>query len=167
MRRSIPLAVVAAALLLGACSGGSGDGRTPTSPLTTNKAAVEFDSFTQLNAAREENEVEPQLDLRERVAEVARRHSENMRDSDFMAHTDPAGKTVADRLIAAGIQFRSASENLAHVEHAGNPAAYAHRLLMESEPHRHNILNGRFELVGVGVARRGDDYWFTQVFIER
>lgn len=165
---TVVLSLVACALSLVACSGGGGDApSTPTSPLAVQPASVELDSYTHLNTSREDHGVQPMLDLRERVARVAREHSEHMRDAGFMGHTDPDGLTVADRLQRAGIRFSSAAENLAQVSNAGNPAGYAHQLLMDSTVHRRNILDERFEVVGVGVASRGDSYWVTQVFISR
>lgn len=148
------------------CSGGSGATDTPTSPLTPMPPAVELDSFGHLNEARQDHSVNPPLGLRAAASDVARRHSENMRDAGFFSHVDPQGRSVAQRLQEAGVPFRAAAENLAQVTHAGNPAAFAHQQLMASSSHRPNILNARFQLVGVGVARMGDSYWITQVFIE-
>lgn len=154
-----------ALLALVGCSG-SGGSDTPTSPLTPQPPAVESDSHTHLNAARVDHAVNPPLGLREAVSAVARRHSESMRDQGFFSHVDPQGRSVAQRLQEAGVPFRAAAENLAQVNHAANPAAFAHQQLMASSTHRPNILNERFQLVGVGVARQGETYWITQVFIE-
>jgi uncharacterized protein YkwD len=157
------------ALALAGCSGGGGGpaaADTPTSPLAPMPPSVEFDSFGHLNSARETNAIDPLLGLREAASTVARRHSENMRDAGFFDHVDPQGRTVAQRLQQAGVPFRAAAENLARVSDAANPAAFAHQQLMASPSHRPNILNSRFQLVGVGVARQGDSYWITQVFID-
>jgi uncharacterized protein YkwD len=163
-RASIALA---AGLLLVACSGGGG-GAAPTAPtVAPNVPQVEFDSFELVNGARAENDVDPQLDLRERIAEVARQHSEQMRAQGFFAHKDPQGRTVRDRLTEAGIPYSVAAENLARVTNHPNPAGWAHEQLMASEQHRPNILSPEFSLIGVGVAREGESYWITQVFIDQ
>lgn len=158
---------LAAALLLVACSGGGG-GAAPTAPTgSPSTPQVEFDSFGLVNGAREENGVDPQLELRERIAEVARRHSDQMRVEGFFGHKDSQGRTVADRLSEAGIAFAVVAENLARVTNHPNPAAWAHEQLMASEEHRPNILSPAVSLMGVGVAREGDSYWITQIFIDQ
>ena len=48
---------------------------------------------------------------------------------------------------------------------ASNPSVLAHDLLMDSERHRANILDARFQQVGIGVARSSDTFWITQVFV--
>lgn len=100
------------------------------------------------------------------LSEVARAHSRDMRDNGYFSHTSPSGFRLADRLAMAGIDFRRAAENLAKVSNAVDPAAFAHDQLMNSSVHRRNIVDGGFELVGIGVAKGGDTYWVTQVFLE-
>lgn len=154
------LAVIA---LLGvACSGGSSD--SPTSPLGTSVAEVEFESFRLVNSARRDSNVQPQLDLDELVTTVARAHSEAMRDHGFFGHNGPSGG-IGARLRAAGISFTSAGENLAKLSSVPNPAGEAHSQFMASAEHRDIILDSRFRLAGVGVARSGDTYWLTQIYI--
>ena len=36
---------------------------------------------------------------------------------------------------------------------------------MASATHRDNIMDPRFELAGIGVARQGNVFWVTQIFI--
>lgn len=157
----IPLVV-----LFAACSGGGGSA-TPTSPLAPSTAQLEFDSYGFVNSARSDNAVDPQLDLREAIARVAREHSEAMRDGGYFGHRDAAGQRVGERLADAGVTYRLAAENLAMVSNAANPAAWAHDRLMESAEHRPNILNPDFQLIGVGIARADDTYWITQIFVGR
>lgn len=146
-----------------ACGGGSG----PTAPVGPAVAEVEQRSFSLLNGARAAAGVTPAFGLDPDVARVARRHSESMRDHGFFGHRDPEGRTLEQRLAEAGISYRGAAENLARVVGAADPAAWAHEQLLASTEHRQNILNGGFELAGVGVARQGDGYWITQVFLKR
>ena len=39
-----------------------------------------------------------------------------------------------------------------------------HRALMNSAGHRANILNSKFELIGIGVKKRGNRYYTTELF---
>ncbi len=165
-RLSVALLLPAVVLVL-ACSGGGG-GATPTSPLVLSIAQVELDSYGFVNEARSDNEVDPQLDLRQALAQIAREHSEAMRDGGFFGHRDTLGRTVAERLAGAGIAYQVVAENLALVTNSGNPAAWAHDHLMQSGEHRPNILDPRVQLIGVGVASDGSSsYWITQVFVGR
>ena len=158
---------IPAVLLLVACSGGGGTA-SPTSPVVSaSTAQVEFDSYGLVNSAREEASVEPQLELREAIARVAREHSTAMRDEGFFGHEDGQGRQVGERLAAAGVPFDIAAENLARVTNSEDPAAWAHNQLMTSDTHRPNILNPSMELIGVGVVNEGSTYWITQIFVGR
>ena len=157
-------ALACLALFCVACGGGGGAAAGPTTPLGTTVAEVEFESFQLANAARRDNNVQPQLGLDDAVTRVARAHSEAMRDQGFFGHQGPGGD-LASRLRAAGVQFRNAGENLARISSAPNPAGEAHAQFLDSAQHRNVMLNGRFQLAGVGVARSGDTYWLTQIYI--
>ena len=157
------LALAVLGLLAAACGGGGGPD-SPTTPLGTTVAEVEFESFQLANAARSESNVQPQLNLDEAIARVARAHSESMRDNDFFGHQGPDGGMRA-RLRAAGIPFSVAGENLAMLSSVPNPAGQAHSQFMSSPEHRDVMLDPRFRLAGVGVARSGNTYWLTQIYI--
>lgn len=167
MRRlqQFSLVLLALPLLIAAC-GGSGGSTNPTAPADVSPFQVESESGSLVNTTRSNRQVSPMLSIDQLAAEVARRHSEAMRDQGFFSHVDPQGKTLRDRLRAAGLSFRVAGENLAQVENSVDPAAHAHQLLMESKSHRDNILSDKFEVIGVGVAKQGNSYWITQVFVQ-
>lgn len=162
-RLSLVLCTLATIAVLAAACGG-GDSDSPTAPVGTSVSEVEFTSFQLANSARRDNEVQPQLNLDERVKTVARAHSEAMRDRNFFGHDGPDGG-IAARLRAAGIAFSAAGENLAKLTSVPNPAGHAHSQFMDSTVHRGVILDSRFRLAGVGVARSGDHYWLTQIYI--
>jgi len=54
---------------------------------------------------------------------------------------------------------------LPQVEGSSDPARRAHQELLANTGHRRNMLDDRFELVGVGVARSSSTYWITQVYL--
>jgi uncharacterized protein YkwD len=157
------LAVVAVLVLLTAGCGGGGGG--PTAPSSgPGVASVEGSSFALINGARR-GEGRPEVLFDPVLSEVARRHSERMRDEGFFAHDDPSGHNVASRVRSAGVVFSIVGENLATTSGTTDPAREAHGALMGNAQHRANILDGRFTLAGVGVARSGNSYWITQVFV--
>lgn len=147
------------------CSGG-GLALGPTTP-SVNIEGVEFASFTLVNEERMSTAVAPELSRAERVAQLARDYSQQMRDEGFFSHSGPDGMTLKKRLLEAGIEFRTAAENLAKVTNSVDPAAFAHTLLLQQPQHRDNMLDSKYELLGVGAAKQGDTVWITQIFVER
>lgn len=167
-RKSVWMQLAAAlsvAVLAVGC-GGSDGGSSPTEPAALSNSEVEFESFELANGERSAHSVQPQLGLREAVSAVARQHSRNMRDHDFFGHRDHNGQGLSARLRAAGIPFSRAAENIVKVNGGANPAFAAHQLLVNSETHLNNILDPKYSLAGIGVARQGSTYWVTQVFIK-
>lgn len=155
------LTVVGALFLLGACDGSGG----PTSPISVSTAAIEAAIFQATNVART-NQGVPTVTLQEAISQVAREHSENMRDHGFFGHENQNGQGLKQRLNAAGISYTAASENLVQVTNAPDPADVAFDLLVGSPDHEENILDPKFKQIGVGAAQSGDTYWVTQIFIK-
>ena len=119
------------------------------------------------NRERQAAAARPSLVLGQDLSAIARQYSEQMRDQGFFSHVAPDGTTLKLRLEIAGVDYSSAGENIAQVSNAGNPAALAHELLMDSRRHRANILDPDFREVGIGVARSSNTFWITQVFVSR
>lgn len=154
-------------LLLGLLTGGCNSSLGPTSPESSQTPAeIEYQLLQLTNAARAAAGVEPALTEDPRLTDVARDHSRAMRDQGFFGHVGPDGRTLRQRLEDAGIDYNRAAENLAQVTNVADPSSFAHDLLIDSERHRANILDPRFELVGIGVARSDDTFWITQIFIK-
>jgi len=96
------------------------------------------------------------------VATVARKHSKDMAVRDFFSHINPSNYTPFDRILADGITYTVAAENIA----AGYTNAYsAHAGWVNSPGHRENLLRD-IDYVGVGVYFGGSyKQYFTQDFI--
>lgn len=109
---------------------------------------LEAELFELVNSTRREHGLAP-LTLDERLRDVAREHSLDMRTNNYFAHVSPTEGSLIDRLNAAGLNYTHAGENLA----AARPdAGVIHSLLMNSAPHRENILNPTWRKMGIGVA---------------
>jgi hypothetical protein len=119
-----------------------------------------------INADRVEAGLEPLAPDLE-LAELALRHSEDMRENDFVAHVSPTAGTTDERLARAGIVTDLAAENVGK----GYGAEEIHRGFMESPGHRGAVLLAGATHVGIGVAskKEGDltTYFATEVFIRR
>lgn len=102
------------------------------------------------------------LTVEARLTAAALAHSTDMAARDFFAHESPEGRSVADRVTAAGYAYRIVAENIA----AGQrDAAEVVTGWMNSPGHRANILNPELRQIGVGRAAGGTygTYW-VQVF---
>ncbi|MGW2144763.1 CAP domain-containing protein [Nonomuraea bangladeshensis] len=93
-------------------------------------------------------------------------HSDDMAKRNYFDHDSKDGRSFMDRIRAAGFTGGSAwAENIAKGQ--TSPASVM-QSWMNSSGHRANILNCRYNLIGVGVARspQGTVYW-TQDFAAR
>jgi uncharacterized protein YkwD len=113
-----------------------------------------------LNQARREGRLPP-LRRDPRLDQLALRHSAAMRGAQRLGHN--VGDADPDqRLRAAGYPSRAIGENVAH---AASPLL-AHRALLGSPSHRANMLDARFDAVGIGVSADADgSVWVTQIFV--
>lgn len=100
---------------------------------------------------------------------AARRHSDDMLRRRFFSHTNPDYKTPADRIDAVlNRQVPASAENLwmrtGKVTAAEKILEEAVAQLMDSRPHRANILNARYTHFGAGVAVTRTEMRVTQLF---
>lgn len=94
------------------------------------------------------------------LQKAARKHSRIMADAGQLSHEFGAEPAFHRRMALEGAAFSASGENVAYNQSAEN----AHKGLMNSPPHRANILNPEYNTVGIGVIRSGDDIWVTQDF---
>ncbi len=101
----------------------------------------------------------------DRVALVARSHSDEMRRTKNVAHISPTTGSAADRVRAAKIKTAVVLENVARAYGVGE----AHQGLMNSPGHRANIMARAATHIGIGTVfgeevsgRR--EIFITQVF---
>jgi len=100
---------------------------------------------------------------------VARRHSEDMLRRRFFAHVNPDRKTPSDRINAV-LNWRvpASAENIwaltGPVPAAAKIVEEAVATLMDSRPHRTNILNSNYTHLGIGMAMTATEVGLTQLF---
>jgi len=109
------------------------------------------------------------LKLDPALVEAARKHSKEMAEKDYFDHISPTPgmRTAVDRYIAE-VKHRPTwalvGENLFYCSIID--VNRGHTCLMDSRTHRDNILNPRFERIGVGVYIDEDgEFWVTQMFL--
>lgn len=82
------------------------------------------------------------------LTKAAEAKADDMLKNDYFAHTSPLGETPWYWLKHAGYSYRAAGENLA-INY--NDPKEQHKAWMKSTTHRANILNSRFEEIGMAT----------------
>lgn len=105
----------------------------------------------------------PALTVDERLTRIAREHSQLLLANRRLSHQFSGEPDLRHRVIASGLRFDASGENVGF----DASAVLAHRSLMNSPPHRANILDPNFSVIGIGVVRSGDNIYVTQDFARR
>lgn len=78
--------------------------------------------------------------------------------SIFTPHSGNSGENVAMLPVGKVRGFKKSIRN------SNNVARAFHKMWMKSPGHKRNILNSNFNLIGVGIKKRGKYLYATQVF---
>jgi uncharacterized protein YkwD len=113
----------------------------------TDVAAAEQRLLVLLNADRERAGLKA-LAWDERLAQVARGHSEDMLAGGFVGHISPRSGDPATRAARAGLRPQVLLENVARAYSVGE----AQRGLMQSPGHRRNCLSAEVTHAGIGLV---------------
>jgi hypothetical protein len=125
-------------------------------------AASEQEILRLLNQERTRKGLQP-LQMEPQLVTAARWHSERMAEQRTLSHRLRGEPDLNTRLVPSGLHFDLSGENVA----VNITAAGVHQGLMGSPPHRENILNPRYNTIGIGVLRAGEQIWVTQDFVDR
>jgi uncharacterized protein YkwD len=77
------------------------------------------------------------------------------------SHTRPSGASFSTVLKEYGISFMAAGENIAYGQKTPQEVVTG---WMNSPGHRANILNAKFNKIGIGVYQKDGVYYWTQLF---
>ena len=103
----------------------------------------------------------PRLALDAGMSKAARTHAEAMFAARQLSHQFDGEPSLPQRLAAASrTQLDQEGENVA----LDFDAERGHQHLMLSPPHRANLLNPAYNVVGLGVVRSGDRLYIVQDF---
>jgi uncharacterized protein YkwD len=103
----------------------------------------------------------PPLTLDAGLSQAARDHAQAMLDAHQLSHQFVNEPALAQRVAAATkLQLDQEGENVALDYDAGR----GHEHLMLSPPHRANLLNPAYNVVGLGVVRAGEQIYIVQDF---
>ncbi len=134
-----------------------GEPTTPLLPGADQGAAL----LQMVNQARA-TERSPPLTRDPALDTIAQAHAEAMRRLKRIAH-DAGDGDPRSRVEAANLDILAAGENVAHA----SDVARAHRALWASPSHRENLLEPRFDKIGIGTALDSDgSIWVCEVFAD-
>ncbi|MBU2868878.1 CAP domain-containing protein [Pacificibacter marinus] len=144
-----------AALSLTACQSQTGVGFAQPVPVqvggVNTAVAAEGEVLAAVNAERASYGLQP-LVYNGLLTRAARAHVEDMVRTGIFSHTGSNGGTAADRARHVGYQYCIVGENIS-MGHASIQAAV--QGWMASKGHRDNILNRRFNEIGIGIGEGG------------
>ncbi len=105
----------------------------------------------------------PALKVNTKLAGVAEKKAEDLRDKNYFAHQSPTYGSPFDMMKQFGISYTSAGENIAKGQKTPSDVMNG---WMNSPGHRANILNSNYTEIGVGYVTdsNGTTYW-VQHFI--
>jgi uncharacterized protein YkwD len=135
---------------------------------TASAAAQQFDAagekqLVELINQERAREGVPPLAVDERLTKAARKHTQLMVKEQKLSHQFGNEQPLQVRVADEGLRSDRQAENVAlEVDAAG-----AHAVLMNSPPHRANILSQNYNAVGVGVMLAGDKVYVTEDFAHR
>ncbi len=136
---------------------------SPSPAPSGNLTAAEQKMVNLVNQERSKAGLQ-QLRVDMSLVELARKKSQDMIDRNYFGHNSPTYGSPFDMMREAGIRYSTAGENLA----GAATVEAAHANLMASSGHRANILNPRFNYLGVGIVSGGPyGNMFTQLFVGR
>ena len=116
--------------------------------------------FDQLNQERQRAGLAT-LKWNELVAEAARGHSGELAENGKLSHQFSGEPRLLERIASRGLRFTIAAENVALTEYLED----VHLALMTSPGHRANILNPKYNAVGIGVVEQRGKIFVTEDFV--
>lgn len=132
----------------------------PDQPLNDGEFQAEQQLLALANRSRRQANVPP-LSLDSGLSLAARAHAETMLEEHRLSHQFQGEPSLPQRLASSSrLLLDQEGENVA----LDYDAEHGHEHLMLSPPHRANLLNPAYNVVGLGVVRNGDRLYIVQDF---
>ena len=103
--------------------------------------------------------VAPSLNVSQKLNKAAEGHARDMARKKYFEHRGSDGSQPKDRVIRAGYQPRLTGENIAYGPESAEEVVAG---WLASPGHCANIMDSRFQSIGIGLAigrKRGEIYW--------
>jgi len=122
---------------------------------------IELDVRWLVDVERRWNDDRP-LEQTASLTLLAREQAKCMALRGKISHRDNYGRLPGARMHAGGISWQIAGENVAVVT-GDDPAMAVFRAWMNSPKHRRNMLSPYYQQTGIGVYKKGDYYYYSQL----
>ncbi len=134
---------------------------TPPPPAIGGITAEEMQLVNLVNQERAKAGLAP-LAVEINLVQVARIKSQDMVANNYFGHTSPSFGSTFNLINQRGLAYSIGGENLAGAMNVNT----AHQMLMNSPGHRANILEPRYNRIGVGIVHGGPyGAMFTELFL--
>jgi hypothetical protein len=120
----------------------------------------EQELFKMLNMERENARVE-KLQWDDNLAQAAQAHAQKLAANRALSHQFPGEQELEQRVGAEGARFNAVAENVA----VADTVEEAHLALMNSPGHRDNIMNPRYNAVGIAIKLFENKLYVTEDFV--
>jgi hypothetical protein len=97
------------------------------------------------------------------IADAAMAHARLLVEHEELSHQFPGEPHLRDRMARAGVKFDADAENVAY----DNSIEDAHTHLMQSKGHRANIMDSRYNAIGVAVLWRDGRVYVVEDFARK
>jgi len=94
------------------------------------------------------------------LVQSAAAHNRLVTERQELAHQFPGESPLGERVGATGLRFNSVGENLAYAP----TVEEVHTGLMNSPPHRANVLDPKYNAVGISIVKKEDELYVVQNF---
>lgn len=149
-------------LLLWLCPDMAVQAQQPGASSAPSDVAGEAQLVDLVNQVRTAHGLNP-LTVDVRLTEAARKHTELMVQHSALSHQFEGEPSPQARVSNEGLSSDAEGENV----DLNQTIAGAHDALMQSPPHRANILDPDYNVIGVGILRAGGNVWVTEDFARR
>jgi uncharacterized protein YkwD len=155
LRRFVVVPVIATACAAAPAAASAACSGADTAPAKLGEAGVRQATLCLLNQQRAAHGLRP-LRADRKLARAALRHSKDMVAHRYFAHESRSGAPFTARIARTGWTRSRRHYILGENIGWGSGSLATPRSMvqgwMQSAPHRANILDGRFHMIGVGVA---------------
>jgi uncharacterized protein YkwD len=123
--------------------------------------------FNRINGARRAGGLRP-VDYSRSVSNLALYRSNDMATRNYFSHNPPGGKNFLVLLSGAPINFQFAGEIISWNNYPQSQTSLVAYNDFMNSPHHHDIImDPRYSIAGVGVAKANDGkYYYTVLFVQ-
>jgi uncharacterized protein YkwD len=150
----------------GGAGGAVGAGGAAGDAVTAD-AQIAREIVQQANAARAREGLHA-MAYSDGANRAAMKYAQELALRHEISHTSQVSgrETAGARLLAEGVNWTRAGENLAEFSPRIGIAENAIQGWLDSPPHRHNLLNAEYNATGAGVARdEQGNYYVVQLYV--